>query len=115
MYHLRLKKALSYMGEVTATKGKPDVFTEDRAIADKAIASGYFDLISEDAEPEKTFTGHLDPAQLEEMKLDDLKRLAADMGVDTSTMKKKSDFINAITAVEVEAGGIHEPDAETEV
>lgn len=115
MYHLRLKKALSYTGVVTATKDNPDVYIEDKAAADKAAASGYFDLINENTEPEETFSGHLDPAQLEDMKIDDLKRLAANMGVDTSTMKKKADYINAITAVEVEAGGIYEPDTETEV
>lgn len=44
MYHLRLIKALSYSGIVEATKQKPDVFVEDKAIADKAIATGYFQL-----------------------------------------------------------------------
>ncbi len=44
MYHLKLVKALSYSGVVTATRKRPDVFTKDKAIADKAVATGYFQL-----------------------------------------------------------------------
>lgn len=44
MYHLRLIKALSYSGIVEAIKQKPDVFVEDKATADKAVATGYFQL-----------------------------------------------------------------------
>lgn len=55
-----------------------------------------------DDEPEKT-TGHLDPAQLESMDYNELKKLAADMGV-TPKGKKKADLIEAITAAEVEPG-----------
>ena len=44
MYHLKLIKALSYSGIVTATQKRPDVFTEDKTIADKAVATGYFKL-----------------------------------------------------------------------
>lgn len=53
-------------------------------------------------EPEKT-TGHLDPEQLEAMEYNELKKLAADMGV-TPKGKKKADLIEAITAAEVEPG-----------
>lgn len=45
MYHLRLNKALSYDGAVKATREKPDVYTNDEAVAIAAVASGYFDLI----------------------------------------------------------------------
>ncbi len=44
MYHLKLIKALSYSGIVTATQKRPDVFTKDKTIADKAVATGYFKL-----------------------------------------------------------------------
>jgi hypothetical protein len=49
------------------------------------------------------FTGHLDAALLESMSYDDLKKLAADMGVEPEG-KKKADYIKALLAVEVEAG-----------
>ena len=39
MYHLRLIKGLSYCGLVEASKIQPDVFVEDKAVADAALAS----------------------------------------------------------------------------
>ena len=48
MYHLKLKKALSYTGIVSATKKKPDVFVKQEKIAKAAIATGYFELIEEE-------------------------------------------------------------------
>lgn len=80
MYHLRLIKSLSYTGVVEATSKNPDVFTEDKATADAAVATGYFKLMEDDgaAAPAPEQTAHLSKAQLEEMKFDDLKSLAAD-------------------------------------
>lgn len=101
-YHLKLIKALSYCGVVTATRQHPDIFVEDKATADAAVATGYFKLLAAEEPPAQT--AHLDPAQLEEMKVDDLKQLAADMGVDTTGFKKKADYVAAIAAVEVIPG-----------
>ena len=53
--------------------------------------------------------GHLDAAELEKWDYNDLKKLAADMGVKPEG-QKKADYIAAITAAEVEAG--EELDAE---
>lgn len=103
MYHLRLCKALSYTGVVSATRKEPDVFTEDKAIADKAIASGYFQLVEEAKEMPETIKGHFSKRQLEEMKVDELRQLAEDMGIDTSSLKKKAELVEAIAAEEVEA------------
>lgn len=61
-------------------------------------------------EPAKT-TGHLDAAELEGWEYNQLKKLAADMGV-TPKGKKKADLIAAITAVEVTPGNEVEPDDE---
>ena len=55
-------------------------------------------------------TGHLDAAQLETMTNEQLKNLAADMGVDVTGCKKKADYIEAIVAVEVEIGDEDDPD-----
>lgn len=52
-------------------------------------------------EGEKKNAGHLDEGQLKEMTNKDLKSLAEDMGVDTSKMKVKNDYIQAILDVEV--------------
>lgn len=51
-YHLRLCKSLSYKGVVSATKKQPDVFVEDKATAEAAVATGYFNLVEDD--PEQT-------------------------------------------------------------
>lgn len=55
---------------------------------------------SGDSDPED-IVGHLDADALKDWKMDDLKKLAADMGVDTTGIKKKDALIAAITAVEV--------------
>lgn len=55
-------------------------------------------------------TGHLDAEQLETMTNEQLKALAADMGVDVTGCKKKADYITAIVAVEVELGDEVDPD-----
>lgn len=52
MYHLRLIKALSYTSVVKATKQHPDVFVEDKATADAAVATGYFQFLGAGPEPE---------------------------------------------------------------
>ena len=96
-YHLRLVKALSYTGIVKASKQNPDVFTDDKSVADKVLESGYFSFIESDTEQ----TSGLDRSQLESMKLDDLKHLAADMEIDVSGLKTKSDYVEAIADQEI--------------
>lgn len=53
-------------------------------------------------EPEQTVKGHLSAEDLEGWDYNELKKLAADMGVEVKG-KKKADYIAAITAEEVEA------------
>ena len=102
MYHLKLIKALSYLGVVKATKDKPDVYTDDEATANAAVASGYFKLVEDtEADNSSENTVHFGKSQLEDMKIDDLKGLAADIGIDTTGFKKKSDYVEAISAAEV--------------
>ena len=108
MYHLKLCKGLSYSnGKVTATKRNPGVFVDDKATADALLAPGYFKLISgpeaPDFPPPGEVLGHLDPEQLDNMTIPELKKLAEDMGVDIKGLKAKVDIIAAIVAVEVSA------------
>lgn len=114
MYHLRLCKALSYTGVVSATRKEPDVFTEDKAIADKALASGYFQLVEDDDRQTATVKGHLSKRQLEGMKVSDLKKLAEAMGIDTSGIEKKAELVEAISAEEVEAPAEEENEVDYE-
>lgn len=114
MYHLRLCKALSYTGVVSATRKEPDVFAEDKAIADKALASGYFQLVEDDDRQTATVKGHLSKRQLEGMKVSDLKKLAEAMGIDTSGIEKKAELVEAISAEEVEAPAEEENEVDYE-
>lgn len=108
MYHLRLIKALSYTGVVEATKQRPDVYVEDKATADRAVATGYFKLVEQEE-------AHLAGGQFEDWSFEEVKRLAADMGIDTTGLSSKADYIEAIEAVgvipgaETEESGEHKP------
>ena len=62
-------------------------------------------------EPEQTVKGHLSAEDLEGWDYNELKKLAADMGV-TPKSNKKADLIAAIAAVEVTPGDEVEPDDE---
>lgn len=53
MYKLKLIKALSYSGVVKASVEHPFVETDDQAIAEAAIATGYFELINKESLPEE--------------------------------------------------------------
>lgn len=127
-YHLQLIKGRSYTGVVSATRKNPDVIVEDEAVAKAAVATGYFQLVetikvteitmeknSEEATPDDSIEvvptafgasgepthGHLDYTSLMAMKLEELKDLAAEMQIDTTGLRTKSDFAKAISAVEV--------------
>ena len=108
-YHLKLKKAMSYNGIVCATRKNPDVYTEDKKVAEAAVATGYFDLVAyEDNQPPTDVNtdmvkGHLDFDQLKKMGKDELKDLAEKLGVDATGLKTKEDYAKAIAAVECEA------------
>lgn len=58
------------------------------------------ETVPEEVEGKET-TGTLDPEQLKEMSLSQLKELAAEMEADVKGCKSKADYINAITAVDV--------------
>lgn len=100
MFHLKLTKGLSYTnGIISATKKEPDVYTEDNAVKDMAVESGYFALVKDEVAHQEM--GHIDKAQLEEMTVPNLKKLAADMGIDATGLKNKADYVAAIAAQEI--------------
>lgn len=63
-----------------------------------------------DAQKVEEAPANLDVDQLKSMKLDDLKQLAKDMGVDTTGLRSREDYAKAIAAVDV----IVEPDLTAE-
>lgn len=114
MYHLKLVKAFSYHGIVTATRKEPDVFVEDRTTANAVVATGYFKLVDEkDAQDggRKGMTGdsganrlgngnNEEPEKkLEEMTIPELEVFAADQGIGIKGIAKKADIIARIKAV----------------
>ena len=63
-------------------------------------------VIKADEADEQEVTGHLAKSQLEEMTIQQLQNLAGDLGVDVTGCKKKAEYVDAITAAEVTAGGV---------
>lgn len=53
MYRVKLIKGISYDGIISATIANPVVEVEDKATADAAIATGYFELVSIPEFPKK--------------------------------------------------------------
>lgn len=97
-YHLKLIKALSYCGVVKATRERPDVFVEDEATAEAAVATGYFRLVTgEPDQPEpETEKEPYTQEQLEDMTVEQLKEVAAEVGVVKTQGFKKADYVDAI-------------------
>nr|UWF97442.1 MAG: Thymopoietin protein [Bacteriophage sp.] len=62
--------------------------------------------IEVDEADEQEVTGHLAKSQLEEMTIQQLQNLAGDLGVDVTGCKKKAEYVDAIAAAEVTAGGV---------
>lgn len=54
MYRVKLVKARSYTGAVKVTRESPFADVSDKATADSLVASGYFELVSEDKAKPKT-------------------------------------------------------------
>lgn len=91
MYHLKLCKALSYTGVVRATKEEPDVFVEDKAIADKAVASGYFKLLVEKEAQEDIISAANEDEEGESQEATETDAIAAsEDGVDYEALSKKT-------------------------
>lgn len=63
-------------------------------------------VIEADEADEQEVTGYLAKSQLEEMTIQQLQNLAGDLGVDVTGCKKKADYVDAIAAAEVNAGGM---------
>lgn len=57
MFHLRLCKGLSYIGIVRATKAEPDVYVPEEEKAKALVTSGYFEMVTSEAEKVQSLTG----------------------------------------------------------
>lgn len=100
MFHLRLIKALSYHGIVKATQEKPDVYTDDEAVAEAAVATGFFELVGSPSQEQET---QPEEAQeqgktLDEMTVAELETCATYYGVSLKGIKGKANKVAALRA-----------------
>ena len=119
MYHLRLAKGLSYSGIVQATAKKPDVYTDDKAVRDAAIATGYFEEIgavkakadtvpvipavpTKTAEEEETEARN-HATELSKMTVEELKAYASINGIPLGSARKKEAILKAVIDAEEKA------------
>ncbi len=95
MYRVKLIKALSYSGLVTATAAKPYVDIEDDEIAEKVLATGYFETVS--ASP-KTLESDAENVgkPLDEMNVSELETFATYKNISLKGIKKKDDIIKRL-------------------
>ena len=99
MYKLRLIKALSYSGIVCATKDNPFVIVEDEAIANEAVASGYFELVTNDNETASEEEDTNTPAEhkaVADMTVSELETFASANNISLKGISKKADMIAKI-------------------
>lgn len=94
MFHLKLIKALSYYGIVKATKKNPDVYTDDKAVADAAVATGFFELVEspaqQDTQPEAEPEEREEGKTLEEMTVAEIETFATYHGVSLKGINTKA-------------------------
>ena len=74
------------------------------APASSAAEQEYNDTPAEENAAEKPAAAHLVPEDLADMTVANLKKMAADMGIDTKALKTKDALIQAICAEEVYPG-----------
>lgn len=80
--------------------------TQAERFVSAGVAEYVGGAIEADEVDEQKVTGHLAKSQLEEMTIQQLQNLAGDLGVDVTGCKKKAEYVDAIAAAEVTAGGV---------
>ncbi|MCR5788622.1 MAG: hypothetical protein K6G83_01925 [Lachnospiraceae bacterium] len=109
-YHLRLIKGLSFSGIVKATAKNPDVYVNDEATANQAVATGYFELVDSipDGETESSPEPIPEPEEEEnlgyggktlgEMNKSELETFATYRDVNIKGAKTKAEIIAKLEA-----------------
>lgn len=80
--------------------------TQAERFVSAGVAEYVGGVIEADEADDQEVTGHLAKSQLEEMTIQQLQNLAGDLGVDVTGCKKKAEYVDAIAAAEVTAGGV---------
>lgn len=84
--------------------GVAEIVDAPAAPASSAAEQEYNDTPAEKSATEKPAAAHLVPEDLADMTVANLKKMAADMGIDTKALKTKDALIQAICAEEVYPG-----------
>lgn len=95
-YHLKFVKGASYYGcggQVQATRQKPDLILEDKAVVDKALSTGYFRLLEEVEIPSEDNGEPQSGKTLEEMTVSELETFATYQGISLKGVKGKENMI----------------------
>ena len=98
MYRVKLIKGRSYTGAIRATQDEPFVDVEDKAIAEAAVATGYFELIDAEGGDDNGVT------DISKMTVPQLEQYAKDNNIDLGGATRKADIIKAIEAAQSEGG-----------
>jgi len=98
MYRVKLIKGRSYTGAIRATKDEPFVDVEDKAIADAAVATGYFEFVEAEGGDDNAVT------DISKMTVPQLEQYAKDNNIDLGGATRKADIIKAIEAAQSEGG-----------
>lgn len=88
------------VAEIVAAPAAPSAAVPAQAAAEQE----YNDTPAEKSVAEKPAAAHLVPEDLADMTVANLKKMAADMGIDTKALKTKDALIQAICAEEVYPG-----------
>ena len=106
MVHIRLIKGRSYTGDINATSTKPDVYVDDEAIANRAVASGFFKIITSETPEspivkadEESTPGGYGGKPLDEMNKSELETFATYRDVNIKGCKSKADIIDKLREV----------------
>lgn len=116
MVQIKLIKGLSYSGLVTATAKKPYLVTDEKT-AQKAAATGYFEIVAGTAiEEPKEDTGGNDKTPVtkpsEKMTKAELEAYAKSKGIDISDCTNNGQRIALIKEVEAKSANNENPDGE---
>ena len=99
MITLKLLKGYAYYGEISATAADPYVTVEDEAIAERAVASGYFEIAAGKPEAEAaTVTPAYSGKTLEEMTVSELETFATYKGIKLKNARSKSAILAKLRA-----------------
>ena len=94
MFKLRLIKALSYSGIVKASVDNPIVFTDDQATAEEAVATGYFELVNDNAAGNTAEVAEQEPEEegkaLEDMTVSELETYATYNNISLKSARTKA-------------------------